>query len=160
MHTPAVVGVCMDFIEGWGRMGRNLAARVALITTATVAGEGVFSACVMAGISDMALPITRFVSVEVVESLLSAARQRTVVTLTGVIAVVHVAEEAAPAVEPGTSSNEDSAGEPVGPVVAVGRAFVGFVVEVPIGANGGHANFDGDLGRPGGCGAEQGSCKC
>jgi len=131
----------------------------------TVAGEGVFSATFVGRIAYMALPIPRFICVEMVETRFAATGQRTAVTLTGVKAVVDVAVEAVPAVEPGAGSDEDSAKEPVGPVIAVRGAVVGSVVEVAVGANGSHSNVDGDLGWGGQRGwrswrgAEQGSCK-
>jgi hypothetical protein len=103
----------------------------------------------------MALSIPRFVSVEVIKPLLTVPRQRTVVTVTRVKAVVDVAVKAVVAVKPWTGANEDPTVEPVGAVVSVGGAVIGSVIEVSIGANRWHSNADtdGNLGRGGG-GAE------
>jgi hypothetical protein len=108
----------------------------------------VFCATIVARVAYVASTIPRLVGVEMVEPLLSAPRHRTAVTVMRVIAVVDVAVEAAPAVEPGASSKKHPADKPVGAIVAVGRAVVRSIVEVPIGADGRHSNVDGNLGWP------------
>jgi len=142
-------------------VGRDLAVRAAA-TAATVPGERVFSATLVGRIAYVAFPIPRFICVEVVESRFAAAGERAVVAVMRVEAIVDVAVKAAVAMKPGAGSDEDSTQEPVWPVVAVGCAVVGSVVEVAIGANGSHSNVDSDLGWGGQCGwrgAEQGSCE-
>jgi hypothetical protein len=114
-----------------------------------------FSACVMAGWAYVTSPISRLVAVEVVESLLAAPRQRTGITVVRVKAVVHVAVEAVPAVEPWACAKKDSADKPVRPIVAVGCAVIRSIVEVAIGAPGFDANADCDLSWAQGCRAEQ-----
>jgi hypothetical protein len=130
-------------------------------TAAPISGKGVLAACFMAGVSHVALSVTRFVAVEVVETLRAALGQRSMVTVARVIAVVDVAIKAAMAVEPRAGANEDSTGKPVGAVVAVGGAIVRSIVEVPIGAPWRHSNVnaDGNLGRAQGRTTEQGNCE-
>jgi hypothetical protein len=118
----------------------------AAATTAPTSGQGVFAATIMARVAYVTLPIARLVCVEVVERRLSAARQRSNVTVMRIIAVVDVAVEAVRAVKPGASANKHPASEPIGPIVAVGSTVVWSIVEVPIGAHGGHSNVDGNLG--------------
>jgi hypothetical protein len=114
-----------------------------------------FSASVMPGVAYMAPSVTRFIAMEVIERSLAARRQRPTIAIVGVKAIVHMAIETGVTVEPGTRSDEQATDEPVGPVVAVGSAVIGRVVEVAIGADGLDADTDGDLGRPKGCSTEQ-----
>jgi hypothetical protein len=102
----------------------------------------------MAGVAYVASAVACFVAVEVVKSLLTASGQRSTVTVMGVKAVVDVAVKAARAVKPGTSSKKHAAYKPVGAVVAIRRAIIGSIVEVPIRANRRHSNVDCNLGRP------------
>jgi hypothetical protein len=125
------------------------------MTTAAETGQGVFAASIMASVAYVALPVPRLVAVEVVELLLTAPWQRSVVAVTRVKAVVDVAVKAGTSVEPGTSSDEQPAGKPIGPIVAVGRAVIGYVVEVAVGARWRHSNADGNLRRPQGCTTEK-----
>ncbi len=81
-------------------MQRTLAGVTAAATTAPTSGQGVFAATIMARVAYVTLPIARLVCVEVVERRLSAARQRSNVTVMRIIAVVDVAVEAVRAVEP------------------------------------------------------------
>src|SRR5580700_5219311 len=93
-----------------------------------------------------ASPISRLVAVEVVVGLISARRHRSSVAVMRVKPVIDMAGEVVRAVEPGASSNKHAANKPVGPVVAVRRAGVWSVREVPIRAHGRLPNADGDLG--------------
>jgi hypothetical protein len=99
----------------------------------------------VAGVAYVAFPVSCLVTLEVVERLRAARRQWPAIAVMRVKAIVHVAVKAVVAVEPWTSSNEDAADKPVGPIVAVGRAVIGGIVEVPIGATGFNANTDGDF---------------
>ena len=121
------------------------------MATTPKSGKGVFCAPIMAGVAYVALPIPRLVCVEVVERPLSTPRQRPIVTVMRVKAVVNVAVKAARAVKPGTSSKKHPANKPIGPIVAIGRTVIRGVVEVPIRANWSHSNVDGNLGWPHGC---------
>ena len=123
-------------------------------------GQRVFSASVVGGVAHVAAPIARFVGVEVVKARLSAARKRTVVSVTRVKSVVHVPVETSVAVKPRAGSNKQAADKPVGPILAIGRAIVRSVVEVAVGANGSHSNFYGNLGRAQGRRTGQRNSQC
>jgi len=127
------------------------------VAAAAISGEGVFIARVMTCVACVASPIACLVAMEMVELLFAAPRQRSSVPVVGIIPVVNMAVKAAWAMEPATSANEHSAIKPIGAVVAVGRAAVWGVVEVPIGAYRLHSNTDGDLGWRHAHTAEQGS---
>jgi hypothetical protein len=126
--------------------------------TAAYEAARVFAARIMSCVADVALTVAGFIPLEVLEGLSAVIGEGAVVAVTGVIAVIHVPVEAVRAVEPGTGAEEDAADEPVGPIVAVGRAVIGCVVVVAIGADRRSADADGDLGwGSGGEAAEQGS---
>jgi hypothetical protein len=127
--------------------------------------EGVFAAALVVGCAYVALAVTGFVGVEVVELRLTTAGKRAVVAIMRVETVIDMAVKAVRTVEPGTGSNEHAAYKPVGAVVAVGGAVIGRVVEVAVGADRRHADVDADgnlgwgseWGRRGfRCGAQQG----
>ena len=61
----------------------------------------VFTLRAVACVANVALSVTGFIAVEVVEGLGSAIRHRAVVAVVGVIAIVDVAVEAVRAVKPG-----------------------------------------------------------
>jgi hypothetical protein len=113
----------------------------------------VFIRRVVTGVAYMALSIPRLVPVEVVERLRTALRQRSMVTVARIKAVVHVAKKAVGAVKPGASPDKHPANKPIGPIVAVGSTVVRLIVEVPIRAHGGRPNVhgDGNLGWRQGC---------
>jgi hypothetical protein len=126
------------------------------VATATVeAGKGVLPATFMGGGAHFTTPVPRLVRVEMVESLFSAPRQRTVVAMMGVKAVVDVAVKAGAAVEPGASPNKQPPDKPVGPIVPVGSAVIRGIVEVTIRTDRRNADFDSNLGGPQGCTTEQ-----
>ena len=89
---------------------------------------------------------THLVSMEVIEGLVSTSRKWTTVAVMWIEAVINVAVEFVGVVEPGTGSDEDASGEPLGPVVPVWSAVVRGVVEVAIRANRRCSDIDGDLG--------------
>jgi hypothetical protein len=117
-----------------------------MTTAATSSGQGVFAATIMARVAYVALPIPSLVCVEVVERRLSSSGDWSNVTVMRIVAVVDVAIEAASAVKPRASADEQTAGEPIGAVVAIRSAVIRSIVEVPIGAHRRHSNVDGDLG--------------
>ena len=123
--------------------------------TWTSSGQGMFRASVVAGRAYVASPIPCLVSLEVVERPRSTFRNRAVISVPRVKAVVNVAEKSVRAVEPGAGSKEYSANEPVRPIVAVRCAVVRSIVEIPIGANWLDSNTDGNLGWPKRCTAEK-----
>jgi hypothetical protein len=113
-----------------------------------ITGEGVFTRRFMAGIAYVASAIPRLVSLEVVEALRPAPRQRSRVTMMGIKAVVDMAVKAVRAVKPGASSKKHPANKPIGPIVAVWSTVVWFIVEIPVRAYWSHADVyaDGNLG--------------
>jgi hypothetical protein len=134
----------------------------AVASAAVVAGERVFTAGFMAGVADVAVAIARLIAAEVVELLIAACGVRSVIAVTRIETVIDVAVEVRGAVEPGTGSDEDAVVEPVGPVIAVRRAFIRRIVKIPVRAGWGYsdADADRDLGRRGRRATKQGNCEC
>ena len=116
------------------------------MATAAISGERVFFGRIMAGIAYIAATVSRLISLEVVEALGSTRRQRSHISVTRIEAVVDMAEEAVRTVEPRASSDKHSAHKPIGPIVAVGSAVVGGVVEISVGTHGSDADLDRNLG--------------
>jgi len=81
------------------------------------AGEGVFTAAVVAGWADVAAAIARLIGVEVVELLSAAFGQRSVIAVARIEAVVDMAVEVGGAVVPVARSDKHSVHKPIGPVV-------------------------------------------
>ena len=119
----------------------------ARMTAATAACESrsVFVACVMTGVSYMALAVPRLIPVEVVERLFAAFRHRSCITMMRIVTVIDVTIEATATVKPRASSNENPAREPVRAVIAIRCARVWIVVEVPVWAHRRNSDVDGDL---------------
>jgi hypothetical protein len=128
------------------------------MAAAAISRQSVFGMRIMTGGSDVPSPVTRFVPVEVVETLLPALRQRPAIPLPRIEAVVDVAVKAARAVKPGAGPNKYAAHKPIGPIVPVWSTAVGFVIEVPVRAHWSQANANRDLGMDRGCKADQGGC--
>ena len=131
-----------------------LLAATMLPTASAISGEGALIVRFMAGGTYVALSIARFVPLEVIELTCSALREWSSVTVARVITVVDVAVKAARTMKPWTGSDEQPANKPVRAIVAVGRAVIRRVVEVPVGAHRRHSNADSDLGRCHGSSAE------
>ncbi len=129
------------------------AAAVRGATAAVISRQGMFIGAIVGSVAWVALGIMRLVSLEVVELLCAARGQRSMVAMMRIIAVVDVAIKAVRTVEPGAGSNKQPAHKPIRPVVAVGRAVIWSVVEVPVGAHRSHSNVDGNLRRSQGCAA-------
>jgi hypothetical protein len=127
-------------------LNQVLAARMA--SASPIAGKSVLTAAIVPGIAHVASPVPRLVSLEMVESLRSASRQRSIVSVVRIKAVVHVTIKAARSVKPWAGSDKYSTDEPVWAVVAIGSAIVRSVIEIPVGAYRRHTNVDtdGDLG--------------
>ncbi len=121
--------------------------------TTPISGERVFSPGVMASVAYVASPISRLVSLEVVEALRPAPRQRSNVTVMRIKAVVDMAVKAVRAVKPGASSKKYPANEPIGPIVAVRSTVIWFIVEIPVRAHGSRSDVyaDGNLSSPHSC---------
>jgi hypothetical protein len=99
----------------------------------------------MAGIAHMAIPVPRFVGVEIVVRRLPVRGIRTMVSVTRVVAVVHVAIKSVGTVKPGASPDEYSPREPIRAIVAIGCAVVRSKVVVAIGTYRGYSDIDGYL---------------
>jgi hypothetical protein len=97
----------------------------------------------MAGIACMALPVARLISLEVVEWTRAAIRQRAVIAVPRIVAVVNVAIKAMRSMEPGARPNEQPiAAEPVRAIVAIRGTVIRWIVEVPVGAHRGNTDAD------------------
>jgi hypothetical protein len=120
--------------------------------TSALESRSALAARVVAWVSDVSVSIARFVAMEVVEGVVSAVWQRAVIAMVRIPSVIHVAVEAARAMEPRSGSNENAVHKPVWPVIAVGGAIVGSIVKVPIGAVGRRSKVHayGNLGLGGG----------
>jgi hypothetical protein len=75
----------------------------------------------------------------------AAGRIWTFVTVVGMEVVIYMAVEVLRTMEPATGSNEDTAVEPLGAVVAVGGAVVGSDIVVAVGTVGGWSDLNVDL---------------
>jgi hypothetical protein len=108
----------------------------------------------MVGVSGVTVSITCFISAETIEGMFAAFRERAVITVTRIVAIIYVAIETVMTVEPGSCSDEDAVQEPIGAVVAVGCTIVWRIVEIAIGTVGLGTEVDADantdLGRHGG----------
>jgi hypothetical protein len=107
----------------------------------------------MARVAYVASPIPRLVSVEVVEALGSAVRQRSSVTVMRIKTVVDMAIKAVMAVKPGAGSKKHPANKPIGSIVAVRSTVIGRIVEVSVRTHGSRPDVyaDGNLGWRHGC---------
>lgn len=77
--------------------------------------------------------------------VLAAARVVTVKSVVAIEAIVDVTPEAFASVIPRAGADEDAARKPLGPVVSIRRAVIGWVIEVAIWAHGRRADLDSDL---------------
>jgi hypothetical protein len=80
-----------------------------------------------------------------IEGLVSTFRIWTNIAVMWIEAVINMTTKIAGAVEPGAGSNEDTAAEPLRPVVPVWGAVVRSIVEVAIWANRRCSDIDGNL---------------
>jgi len=76
---------------------------------------------------------------------LAAARKRAAVSEVRIVVVVDVAMKADGTPEPRPGAIKHASAEPLGTVVAEGRALIGRVVEIPVGAYRRHSDTDADL---------------
>jgi hypothetical protein len=119
-----------------------MASASAASTTAYVA-----SSAYMASAARVAASIMHFVSVKVIEGLISTRWTWTSVAVMWIEAVINVAAEIVGAVEPRAGSDEHAAVEPLRAVVAIGGAVIWGEVVKAIGALWLWSDIDGDLGR-------------
>jgi hypothetical protein len=84
---------------------------------------------------------------KVIERLFASFRNGSVITATGIIAIINVAIKAARTAEPWPSSDEQAAAEPIGSIVAIRSTAIRRIVEVTVGTVWGHSDVDADLSR-------------
>ena len=111
----------------------------------SLSSGAVFAGAVMARVAYMALSISRFVCVEVVERLFAARRHGSSITVMRVVAVVYVAIEAVMTVEPRAGADEYPVTVPIRPVISVDSTVVRSVVVISVGASGLNTDVDTDL---------------
>jgi hypothetical protein len=116
------------------------------MTTASES-SAVFGAAIVTGVAYVALPIPRFVRMEVVKRTFTASRQRAMIAVARIVTVIYVAVKTVTTVEPGTGSDEDAACEPIRPVIAIGSAVIRGVVEVTVRTDRRNADTDRYLRR-------------
>src|SRR5579863_9181156 len=122
-------------------MNRNYrACELRLAVAAPGIAAGVFATAVMTGIADVAAPVACFVTAEIFEGTLAAARHGASVAMMRIPAVIDVSIEPVRAAEPRSGAEKDATIEPIGAVIAVRSAVVGWIVKVAIGADGFRAN--------------------
>lgn len=127
---------------------RTLVVPAAMSTgmpTTPISGQSVFRFRFVASIAYVASPIPCLVSLEVVEALRAALRQRSSVTVMRIKPVVHMSVKAVMAVKPRARSNKHPAKKPIRPVVAVWSTVIGSVVEVPVRTNGSRSDVYANL---------------
>jgi hypothetical protein len=117
----------------------------ATISAAMISGECVFRTCIVTGGARVTLSISSFVPLEVVELLATASRDRSMVSVARIIAIVNVAIKTVRPMEPRTSPKKHTPDKPVGPIVAIRGTVIGSVVEIPVRAHRCYANIDGNL---------------
>jgi hypothetical protein len=106
-----------------------------------------FPTAIVASSADVALPIPRLIRMEMVKRLGATFRQRAVVAIMGIVAVVDVSVEAVWAVKPWTGADKDSAHKPVRPIVAVGSTIIRGVVKIPVRTYRRYSNANRNLRR-------------
>jgi hypothetical protein len=126
-----------------------LAAATAMSSTAAVSGKSVFIPRFMTGVTYVASAVARLVSMEVVEALRPAVRQRSSVTVMRIKAVVDVTVKTVRTVEPRACSKKHPANKPIRPVIAVRSTVIRGVIVVPVWAHGSWSDVyaDRNLGR-------------
>lgn len=95
-------------------------ASAAGVASAHSGAGGMFGRPIMAGIAHMAIPVPRFVCVEIVVRRLAACGIRSVVPMTRIVAVVDMTIKSVRSVKPGAGSNEHAPNKPIWPIVAIG----------------------------------------
>jgi hypothetical protein len=88
---------------------------------------------------------THLVSAKMIKGLVSTLRIWTSIAVMWIEAVINGTPKIVGAMEPGASSDEDTAAEPVRPVVPVWGAAVWSIVEVAVWANRRCSDIDGNL---------------
>jgi hypothetical protein len=111
----------------------------------SLSSGAVFAGAVMARVAYMALSISRFVCVEVVERLLPARRHRPSITMMRVVAIVYMAIKAVRTVKPRAGTDEHPTTVPIRPIIPVGGTVIRSVVVISVGTYRFNTNVDTDL---------------
>jgi hypothetical protein len=122
-----------------------LTAAAAGVTAARSGARGMFAGPIMAGIAHMAIPVSRFVGVEIVIRLLPVRGIGSVVSVTRIVVVVDVTIESVRTVKPGAGPDEYSPHEPIRAIVAVRCAIIRSIVVVAVGTYRCYPDVDGYL---------------
>ncbi len=109
-----------------------------------ISGERVLTRRFMAGFAYIAAPISRLVSLKVVEALGPARRQWSVVTVTRIKPVVDMSEKTVRTVKPRAGSNKHPAYKPIGPVITVGSTVIWGIVEISVRTHRSHSDVYAD----------------
>ena len=110
-----------------------------------ISGERVLTPRFMASVAYVSSSISRLISLEVVEALGPALRQRSSVTVMRIKPVVDMSVKAVMAVKPRASSKKHPAHKPIRPVVAVRSTVIWGIVEVPVRAHGNRSDVYANL---------------
>jgi hypothetical protein len=102
------------------------------MSTTPISGERVLTLRFMASIAYVASPISRLVSLEVVEALRPALRHRSSVTVMRIKPVIDMSVKAVRAVKPRACSQKYPAYKPIRPVVTIRNAVIWGIVEVSV----------------------------
>ena len=142
-----------------------LTAAAAGVASTHSGAWGMFAAPIMAGIAHMAIPVPRFVCVEIVIRLLPACGIGSVVSVTGIVVVVDVTIKSVGTVKPGASPDEYSPHEPIRAIVAIRCAVIRRVIVIAVRTYRCYADVDGYLSgrtrKAAHCGrSESRKCKC
>jgi len=111
------------------------AAMSSSMAATSISGKSVLPLPIVAGVAYIASPISRLISVEVVEALRPALRERSNVTVMRIKAIVDMTVKAPRAVKPRARSKKYPANKPIRPVVAVRSTIVRGIVEVSVRAH-------------------------
>ena len=142
-----------------------LTAAAAGVASTHSGAWGMFAAPIMAGIAHMAIPVPRFVCVEIVVRLLPVCGIGSAVSVTRIVVVVDVTVKSVGTVKPGASADEYSPYEPIRAIVAIGCAVIWSEIVIAVRTHRCYADVDGYLrGRTRkaahcGC-SESRKCKC
>ena len=106
------------------------------MSTTPISGERVLTLRFMASVAYVASPISRLVSLEVVEALRPALRHRSSVAVVRIKPVIDMSVKAVRAVKPRACSQKHPAYKPIRPVVTISSAVIWGIVEVSVRTHG------------------------
>jgi hypothetical protein len=107
----------------------------------------VFAGPIMWRSARVAMFIVRRVCAKTVERVLAAFRQRSMVAVARIVALVDMAIKSMRSVEPGARPDKYPASEPIRTVVAIGCTVIRSIGEVAVGAHWSHPDVDRHLRR-------------